>query len=64
MLFGDSITEQSSRLGGWGAALADTYTCKVLHLFILFCFSFSSGKDLMEMYSSVVSAFLFLMCQG
>ena len=29
MLFGDSITEQSFRSGGWGAALADTYTRKV-----------------------------------
>lgn len=28
MLFGDSITEQSFRLGGWGAALADTYSRK------------------------------------
>ncbi|XP_035550091.1 GDSL esterase/lipase At5g62930-like isoform X1 [Juglans regia] len=27
-LFGDSITEQSFRSGGWGAALADTYTRK------------------------------------
>lgn len=29
VLFGDSITEQSFRSGGWGAALADTYTRKV-----------------------------------
>lgn len=29
MLFGDSITEQSFRSGGWGAALADTYSRKV-----------------------------------
>ncbi|XP_055829496.1 GDSL esterase/lipase At5g62930 isoform X2 [Solanum dulcamara] len=29
VLFGDSITEQSFRLGGWGAALADTYARKV-----------------------------------
>lgn len=28
VLFGDSITEQSFRLGGWGAALADTYARK------------------------------------
>lgn len=28
MLFGDSITEQSFRSGGWGAALADTYSRK------------------------------------
>ncbi|XP_050257081.1 GDSL esterase/lipase At5g62930 [Quercus robur] len=28
VLFGDSITEQSFRSGGWGAALADTYTRK------------------------------------
>ncbi|KAF3647154.1 Isoamyl acetate-hydrolyzing esterase 1 -like protein [Capsicum annuum] len=28
VLFGDSITEQSFRLGGWGAALADNYTRK------------------------------------
>ncbi|CAI9767342.1 unnamed protein product [Fraxinus pennsylvanica] len=28
VLFGDSITEQSFRLGGWGAALADTYSRK------------------------------------
>ncbi|KAK4370825.1 hypothetical protein RND71_010300 [Anisodus tanguticus] len=28
ILFGDSITEQSFRLGGWGAALADTYARK------------------------------------
>ncbi|XP_009603625.1 GDSL esterase/lipase At5g62930 [Nicotiana tomentosiformis] len=28
VLFGDSITEQSFRLGGWGAALADTYVRK------------------------------------
>ncbi|XP_010546010.1 PREDICTED: GDSL esterase/lipase At5g62930 [Tarenaya hassleriana] len=27
-LFGDSITEQSFRSGGWGAALADTYSRK------------------------------------
>nr|XP_010940177.1 GDSL esterase/lipase At5g62930 isoform X1 [Elaeis guineensis] len=29
VLFGDSITEQSLRPGGWGAALADTYSRKV-----------------------------------
>ncbi|WOK92928.1 GDSL esterase/lipase [Canna indica] len=28
ILFGDSITEQSFRPGGWGAALADTYSRK------------------------------------
>ncbi|CAK9137591.1 unnamed protein product [Ilex paraguariensis] len=28
LLFGDSITEQSFRSGGWGAALADTYSRK------------------------------------
>ncbi|KAI5683392.1 hypothetical protein M9H77_04620 [Catharanthus roseus] len=28
VLFGDSITEQSFRLGGWGAALANTYSRK------------------------------------
>ncbi|KAE8124242.1 hypothetical protein FH972_019144 [Carpinus fangiana] len=28
VLFGDSITEQSFGLGGWGAALADTYSRK------------------------------------
>ncbi|MED6105996.1 hypothetical protein PIB30_000782 [Stylosanthes scabra] len=28
VLFGDSITEQSFRQGGWGAALADTYARK------------------------------------
>lgn len=28
VLFGDSITEQSFRLGGWGAALTDTYSRK------------------------------------
>lgn len=28
ILFGDSITEQSFRAGGWGAALADTYSRK------------------------------------
>lgn len=28
VLFGDSITEQSFRAGGWGAALADTYSRK------------------------------------
>lgn len=28
VLFGDSITEQSLRPGGWGAALADTYSRK------------------------------------
>ncbi|XP_077244162.1 SGNH hydrolase-type esterase superfamily protein [Tasmannia lanceolata] len=28
VLFGDSITEQSFRLGGWGAALADSYSRK------------------------------------
>lgn len=28
VLFGDSITEQSFRPGGWGAALADTYSRK------------------------------------
>ncbi|TVU20756.1 hypothetical protein EJB05_30351, partial [Eragrostis curvula] len=30
VLFGDSITEQSFRPGGWGAALADTYSRKRL----------------------------------
>lgn len=30
VLFGDSITEQSFRPGGWGAALADAYSRKVL----------------------------------
>lgn len=29
VLFGDSITEQSFRPGGWGAALAETYSRKV-----------------------------------
>uniref|UniRef100_A0A7N0ZYM2 SGNH hydrolase-type esterase domain-containing protein n=1 Tax=Kalanchoe fedtschenkoi TaxID=63787 RepID=A0A7N0ZYM2_KALFE len=29
VLFGDSITEQSFRSGGWGAALADSYSRKV-----------------------------------
>lgn len=29
VLFGDSITEQSFRPGGWGAALADAYSRKV-----------------------------------
>lgn len=29
MLFGDSITQQSFRSGGWGAALADIYSRKV-----------------------------------
>ncbi|XP_031092522.1 GDSL esterase/lipase At5g62930 [Ipomoea triloba] len=28
ILFGDSITEQSFRLGGWGAAIADNYSRK------------------------------------
>jgi lysophospholipase L1-like esterase len=28
VLFGDSITEQSFRSGGWGASLADTYSRK------------------------------------
>jgi len=28
VLFGDSITEQSFRPGGWGAAVADTYSRK------------------------------------
>ncbi|KAK3035337.1 hypothetical protein RJ639_034045 [Escallonia herrerae] len=28
VLFGDSITEQSFRAGGWGASLADTYSRK------------------------------------
>ncbi|GMY14854.1 GDSL esterase/lipase At5g62930-like [Fagus crenata] len=28
VLFGDSITEQAFRAGGWGAALADTYSRK------------------------------------
>ncbi|XP_044957521.1 GDSL esterase/lipase At5g62930-like [Hordeum vulgare subsp. vulgare] len=28
VLFGDSITEQSFRPGGWGVALADTYSRK------------------------------------
>uniref|UniRef100_A0A2P2ISS6 Uncharacterized protein MANES_06G105700 n=2 Tax=Rhizophora mucronata TaxID=61149 RepID=A0A2P2ISS6_RHIMU len=28
VLFGDSITEQSFRLGGWGASLTDTYSRK------------------------------------
>jgi hypothetical protein len=29
VLFGDSITEQSFRPGGWGAALADSYSRKL-----------------------------------
>lgn len=29
VLFGDSITEQSFRSGGWGASLADNYSRKV-----------------------------------
>lgn len=36
VLFGDSITEQSFRPGGWGAALADTYSRKVLSFFFVF----------------------------
>jgi len=36
VLFGDSITEQSLRAGGWGAALADTYSRKVLPLLLPF----------------------------
>lgn len=34
VLFGDSITEQSFRPGGWAAALADTYSRKVLFFFL------------------------------
>ncbi|XP_042033894.1 isoamyl acetate-hydrolyzing esterase 1 homolog isoform X2 [Salvia splendens] len=29
VLFGDSITQQSFRSGGWGASVADTYSRKV-----------------------------------
>lgn len=29
VIFGDSITQQSFRTGGWGASLADTYSRKV-----------------------------------
>jgi len=29
VLFGDSITEQSFRSGGWGSSLANTYSRKV-----------------------------------
>lgn len=32
VLFGDSITEQSFRPGGWGAALADSFSRKVSSL--------------------------------
>ena len=42
VLFGDSITEQSFRSGGWGAALADTYTRKVDPTLIVLFFW---GKD-------------------
>ena len=42
VLFGDSITEQSFRSGGWGAALADTYTRKVDPTLIVLFFC---GKD-------------------
>ena len=34
VLFGDSITEQSFRPGGWGGALADTYSRKVYICFL------------------------------
>ena len=40
VLFGDSITEQSFRSGGWGASLADTYSRKVVYLS---CFRFFSS---------------------
>lgn len=33
VLFGDSLTAQSFGSGGWGAALADTYSRKVDSLF-------------------------------
>lgn len=37
VLFGDSITEQSFRHGGWGASLANTYSRKVpLFFFTIF----------------------------
>jgi hypothetical protein len=38
VLFGDSITEQSFRAGGWGAALADTYSRKVNSTFTILLF--------------------------
>lgn len=37
VLFGDSITQESFRSGGWGASLADAYSRKVL-------FSYFSSK--------------------
>lgn len=36
VLFGDSLTAQSFSSGGWGAALADTYSRKVGFLFLPF----------------------------
>ena len=30
LLFGDSLTQQSFESGGWGAALADAYSRRVL----------------------------------
>lgn len=36
VIFGDSITQQSFKLGGWGAALADTYARKVCICFFFF----------------------------
>lgn len=32
VLFGDSLTQQSFESGGWGAALADAYSRRVLSL--------------------------------
>lgn len=42
VLFGDSITQQSFRPGGWGAALADRYARKVF-------ISFSTATDFEEL---------------
>lgn len=45
VLFGDSITEQSFRSGGWGADLADTYARKV---FLQFLAPFSNWENYIQ----------------
>jgi len=37
-LFGDSITEESFDVGGWGASLANYFSRTVTSILALFCF--------------------------
>jgi len=68
VLFGDSITEHSFRSGGWGAALADTYSRKVLHLLIVFAFFLYFilffKKDEQCMYQKCDLVLFFVICSG